>query len=202
MPPAIIFTGRLQPVHSGHIAFWRILKRKYPHHQLVICILRQASLSNSGIKHTSPDQFHQLAAEVFDKARNPLPNWERLVLATLAARTDPLLQNAILLLRDRPDVSWPASLQDLPSNRVWAINVDSPLDAAKVAFYRGQGEAVDAFSLPRSLDSTTIRGRLRRGEPDLSFLPRECHEYFRQCCLPYIIDNGRLDQAPTTEDGS
>lgn len=191
MAAVIICTHRLQPLHLGHLRFWMEVRRKYQQH-LVICVLRRSGQVESlrlGLRN--PDTFEEFSRFAFAIERNPLPNWERLRLTSLAVASEPLLaQNTTVLLRNRPDVSWDSSIEDLPKDRRWVFNVISEptFSRAKVEFYKSRGEKVLELELGRfgGFDGDQIRKLLRTGNNDLSFLPSACQEFFKEHCLKHF----------------
>lgn len=190
----MVITGRLQPLHMGHIELWRRLAQEFDEH-LVICILRQTT-SIVATTSLGGDSFLTLSAETHGDESNPLPNFTRLRLVQLAIRNDSILANrATPLLRDRPDISWDSSLRDLPSRRVWVFNVQrSDLDRSKPAFYKSKGELVRevSFGTLGNFEARNIRLMLRSGSRDLSFLPENCRDYFQASCLPHVISQVKV----------
>lgn len=187
----MIVSGRFQPLHNSHIDLWRELRSRYSEH-LIICVLRRSkevSLIQSG--EYNIDEFLSLSvwAQAFE--RNPLPNWQRLRLVKLAVDAEPIFRlNTTVLLRDRPDLAWQRSIEDLPPNRVWIFNsARSELDRAKPHYYRSKGEEVIEvdFTGPTTYTGEVIRNRLRSGIMDLSFLPEACQEYFSKECLHFLV---------------
>jgi len=167
------------------------IRKRYKEH-LVICILRRSQ----HLEHVKTGLENAVTYHSFSRLANaldrvPLPNWERLRLASLAVANEPLLaENTTVLLRDRPDVSWESSIEDLPRDRMWAFNVTAevPFSRAKLEYYTAKGEKVIEMDSGRfgGYDGYTIRGELRAGRQDLSFLPSACHDYFRDNCLKYF----------------
>lgn len=191
MESVMICTHRLQPLHLGHVRFWREIRKRFSEH-LIICILRNEFTE---VPNDSGDanEFMALSASAFATGRTPLPNWERLRLAQLAVAADPLLQaSTTVILRHRADLSWQRSIEDLPEKRTWIFNLthEAAFDSAKVKFYTGKGENTVTVPVGRAegLSGSTIRDALKLGT-DYSFLPPACVEYFRQHCLSFFQNN-------------
>ena len=191
MEKFLICTNRLQPLHLGHVQFWMEIRKRYKEH-LIICILRRSQqLESVRVDLENSDPFESLSRLANAVDRVPLPNWERLRLTSLAVASEPLLaKNSTVLLRDRPDRSWEASVEDLPKNRAWVFNVaaDASFSQAKLDFYTSKGEEVIEVNVPRhrGYEGMRIREAIRTGNHDLSFLPPACHDYFRTNCLHYF----------------
>lgn len=191
METSLICTHRLQPFHRGHLNFWIEIRKNYAEH-LTICVLRNSiHLERVKGEMKGPKSYKNLSRLAFAIDRNPLPNWERLRLASIAIQNEPLLaSNATVMLRDRPDVDWEKSIEDLPKNRVWVFNPQSDPDfsKAKIQFYTSKGEKVIELNLGRyeDLEGQDIRKQLSSGSDDLSFLPECCRDYFQNHCAEYF----------------
>jgi hypothetical protein len=190
MSRAMIFTGRLQPLHWGHVNFWLHCRQLYSEH-LIICILRNSRpLQRLATQVSDPKTYVDHSRLAFALDRNPLPNWERLRLANIAIESQPKLHgNTTIILRNRPDISWEDSLVDLPQDRVWLFREDGlAFTNTKIEFYRTKGEEVRTvqFSDDLSRRATDIRAQWKGGNLDLSFLPEACHPYFRGEVVPYL----------------
>ncbi len=184
----MIVTGRFQPFHNAHLNLLRYLKTNY-HEHLIICILRRSNRIDLLKKNESAlTTYEQLSAYTRTVERNPLPNWQRFRLISLAVESDFLLsKNATIIFRDRPDLNWEKSLIDLPSNRIWVFNaLAGEFDKSKVEYYKTRDESVRIVELNSELHGQDIRMAIRDGSEDFSFLPAACVEYFKNECLQYI----------------
>ena len=76
----LVFTGRFQPLHSGHIEMLRAIKEQYPDDLLIICIVRNTSRE---VKPEIDNAFNVISRQKQKKNNNPLPNWERYMLLKL-----------------------------------------------------------------------------------------------------------------------
>lgn len=192
MEDYIICTHRLQPLHFGHVRFWLAIREKFKDRHLIICILRRSrhlQYLREGLKN--PETFEEFGRLAFAIDRNPLPNWQRLRLACLATAAEPLLRTtSTVILRNRTDISWEASIEDLPENRVWAFNVgaEPEFSRAKSEFYESREEDVVMLDVSRGegQNAFEIRTALRAGDDDLSFLPQACRSYFLDECQEYF----------------
>lgn len=188
----MIVTGRFQPLHNDHLQFLREVRRRHDGY-LAVCILRrhtpvQEFQKAEGISPSQASRrFRNASAAAFDEKDNPLPDWNRLILLKKALQGDEDLSDVVIMLRDRPDLSWSLSIRDLPETRVWAIHIESELGRAKLDFYRSRGESVVPFEGSRSITATDVRARIRSGSGDLSWLPTSCHEYFMSECLQFFV---------------
>ena len=183
-----IFTGRFQPLHLGHISFLKTIKQRYPSDLLIVCILRNSK------RNESPkimNDFYLISKAKQIESNNPLPNWNRYMLLSLAIKDDPLLRNnTIILFRNRSDIDWEESIADLPEKRIWVFPryTKEKFDEEKVKYYKEKKESIEIIDCDEqvSFSGTTIRKSLIDGDRSLEFLPLCCRDYFRDECLKYF----------------
>lgn len=186
-----IFTGRFQPLHKGHISFLECIKKQHPDDLLIICIIRNT------YKHGDYDGLSNFCRESLQKHQhynNPLPNWNRYVLLSLAVKSNQLLKNNTeIIFRNRSDIDWEDSVIDLPKNRVWVLPKYSKesFDFEKQKYYLSKNEQVeliDFFDTNTNYSAGHIRRQLKNEgkECKFDFLPDICREYFNKECLKYF----------------
>lgn len=183
----LIVTHRLQTLHLGHISYWQNLCRHFSR-PLIVCVLRDVPPHCNTRSHST--KYEKLGEWTLNQENNPLPESLRLELADIAVRHNPLLHRRVRIsLRNHPIVNWENSLQGLPSNRVWVFNkTKSEFDSSKTSYYNSKGEKVLVVAFgDYGFSGKLIRKRLRSGRVDLSFLPRECRDFFLNMCLQYFF---------------
>ena len=182
--PTIIFTGRFQPLHMGHIHFLEAVKRKHPEDLLLLCVIRN-TMRNQIAKEDST--FHQLSQKKQTQVNNPLPNWNRYRLLSLAVQGNDVLKwNTEIIFRNRSDVDWDESVADLPEDRIWVFPKygKEEFDNEKVECI----EIIEFYDDNAAYSATTIRNQLKEygKNADLSFLPNACREYFCDECIEFF----------------
>lgn len=183
-----IISGRFQPLHNGHIDIFEKVKMKYPEDLLIICIIRK---SNNSLVAQQTSAFHRESIKKQEPDNNPLPNWNRYMLVSKAIKSNPILMNNTeILFRDRADINWEKSLEDLPEDRIWVFpqNIREEFDIEKQKYYIAKNEKIEIVDNTLSdFFGMNIRDSLRNGNLDLSFLPDSCRDYFIEECLHFFI---------------
>ena len=189
----MIVTGRFQPLHKGHFEFLRHLRKEYNEH-LIICILRRPFSVDlaTNEKTVASSIYEELSKWTRNSKQNPLPNWQRFRLLSIAVNSDPIFAGKTsILFRGRPDLFWEKSLIDLPENRIWVFNpCKGEFDQSKVEYYKERGERVRLVDFDKAIRfrGEVIRKRFLTGEKDLRFLPKACQSYFKKECLQYLLN--------------
>ena len=183
----IVFTGRFQPLHNGHVKMLENIKRKYPDSNLIICIIRNSENIKTDEEKGS---FHFHSQEKHIKKNNPLPNRIRFKLLNILIKSNPIFSKTVVLMRDRPDTDWAKSLQGLPKDRTIVLPSygKEEFDRQKCEYYKLKGEKLIFIDIDEDMQysATAIREKLKKGDNRLSFMPTACHDYFNKYCLKYF----------------
>ena len=185
-----IVTGRFQPIHRGHVLFWKKIVHRFSCF-LIVCVLRDERHSNEKAVEESENEYLVASKWTHAPKNNPMPAFNRLQLVALAIASDPVLRKAAIpMLRSRPDISWEASLRDLPTDRTWVFNLSKGhFDRTKPQFYRSKGERVQVVQMGKfDYEGTKIREQLSNGIRSFTFLPSGCETYFRCYCLSFFLE--------------
>jgi len=191
----LIITGRFQPLHFGHIDFWKYAIKKFKL-SLIVCILKNLNRQYNVELHDTTE-FDNLSLTTLEKDKNPLPDNIRKKLIEIVISNDNLLKRYVVELRFReyPILDWNRSLYGLPQKRIWVFNKsNSYFDLKKVEFYQKKGEYCELLELsPSRFSGTEIRNKLKNGDNNFSFLPNCCIPFFKEECLKYFIKKEESD---------
>jgi len=183
----LIFSGRFQPVHYGHINLLLEARKKYPENPIIVCIIEK------GYEQNSRDGFAKNVSK-FLPQNNQLPNWERYLLLDYAIKGfGILIDKTYIVFRSNPNIDWEHSLINLPSNRLWLFpkRVTESFDRQKKRNYMNRGEEFIEIETNKyeNYHGSDFRKRILAGNIDLSFMPDNCHNYFINNCLKYYGNN-------------
>lgn len=162
----VIWEGRYQPFHRGHLSY---IERLLDHadHVWVIVVANETAAELGRSEDTLPVPEFTAAVDphhVPDK--NPLPFWlrYRIVCETLGAELPGAPVTA--LGGRRLDLAWDLYAKILPPDRAFLTPLRDDFEDAKAAAWNSLGEEVlriDVDDLPR-ISGTMVRAAFRRGE--------------------------------------
>ena len=187
----LVTSGRYQTPHVSHMEFFEYVLSLHEDAELVVCVLQSpVTFSDDDLDVLGDASFARLSKLAADEAKNPLPNWHRFKLMSLAlAANENLRGRSHVMMRSRPELSWTGSVVDLPEDRVWVFNTayDQEFSTTKAEYYRKRGETVEPLSFTSTADATgtEIRERASKGEDVSRHLPDGCHDYFDAHCRHY-----------------
>jgi D-3-phosphoglycerate dehydrogenase / 2-oxoglutarate reductase len=171
--PALVWEGRFQPIHRGHVAYVGELLRRAVVVTIVV-VANELSHGRSPVPGFSRQVDAHHAAE-----RNPWPLWlrHRMVVETLRAAYPQAVGagRVQVLAGHRLDLDWDLyRRQLLPGDRAFAVPLRDDFEDAKAAAWVSLGERVervDVSHLP-DISGTLVRDLLAAGgELDPVLLP-------------------------------
>lgn len=162
--PALVWEGRFQPMHRGHVAYVGELLRRAVAVTIVV-VANELSHGRSPV----PD-FSRLVDAHHAAERNPWPLWlrHRMVVETLrAAYPEAVGDGRVQVLAGhRLDLDWELyRRQLLPGDRAFAVPLRDAFEDAKAAAWTSLGERVervDVSHLP-AVSGTLVRELLAAG---------------------------------------
>jgi phosphopantetheine adenylyltransferase len=149
----IIWEGRFQPVHRGHVAYIKTLL-SYGHHVLIFVVDNEISTEVRGIELNDNNILNTIKwfSEVVDKhhakEKNPLPFWFRLHLLqeTLRSECNDLSKLTIWGGR-RLDLMWNYYKKALPPNRIFFTPLRDDFEDLKAKAWDTLGEKVQRIDV-------------------------------------------------------
>ena len=167
----IIWEGRYQPIHLGHIAYIRhLLSKGMP----VWIYLVDNEVSDDLPEIKSPvREFTSIVDQHHRPEKNPLPFWLRyqLLTATLSGEFGANPDLTVWGGR-RLDLHWPYVSKALPPKRKFILSKRDDFEDAKAKFWASLGQPVERIQKidGPSFSATDFRTALANGEPIDQFL--------------------------------
>lgn len=184
----VIWEGRYQPFHRGHLAY---IERLLDHaeHVWVIVVANETAAELGESAETLPvPEFTAAVDPHHVPEKNPLPFWlrYRIVCETLRAE---LPEAPVTAMGGRRlDLAWPLYVKLLPPERAFLTPLRDDFEDAKAAAWRSLGEDVlriDVDDLPR-ISGTAVRAAFRGGQAmDELLCPRT---------LEILTESGLIDR--------
>ena len=161
----VIWEGRFQPIHRGHVAYIEMLLEQARH--LWIFLVENETSASAGVTDLPVPEFTAEVDGHHGAEKNPLPFWlrYRLLVETLADE----FPGAPLTVWGgrRLDLMWDFYARALPPDRVFLTPTRDTFEDAKARAWDKLGETVvrvDVSALPK-ISATELRRRLKSGEP-------------------------------------
>jgi cytidyltransferase-like protein len=170
----VVWEGRFQPVHRGHVAYVGELLDLAD--TITLVVVANETSDRAPVASPVPDFSHTVDAHHADE-RNPWPLWLRhhMVTETLRSAFPDRAADIRVLAGHRLDLDWPLYQQLLAPERVFAVPLRDDFEDAKAKAWTELGEQVtrvDVSHLPE-VSGTLVRELLARGEDlDRVLLPR------------------------------
>ena len=179
----IIFTGRFQPFHNGHLSLIRYVQEKYPRETLCLAIVRN-------IPNNELTDFDKQASKALNNSRNLLTAEQTLytIQKTLSCLE---YKNVISTLIPRPsDETWPIIDSMFDSRRKWLFTCNvteiDKWEEIKIDFYKSKGESVNIVPISKDISGTRIRRLLENIDEHYEELLEVLPETVLQCIKDYI----------------
>lgn len=168
----MVWAGRFQPFHSGHLSFLTKICR-IGVEPVVVAVI--ASSNRNPV-----DAYSEEANAQHRSARNPLSVWERVTMIRLCLEAEGLSNRVVPMGIPRPDAHWDTVRSFYPPRRVLCFSDRNRFESMKVQHWRSMGEKVRVIESDLDLSSTLFKETLRSGGDWLKFLPEPTHDYFQR----------------------
>lgn len=187
----IVWEGRFQPIHRGHVAYIRTLLG-YGRHLTLFVVDNEVSADVPGAVSPVPD-FTAIVDGHHGTAKNPLPFWLRYRLVVETVRAELGADAPITVWGGRRlDLAWDYYRTALPPDRVFLTPKRDDFEDAKARAWAALGETVHRIEtghIPK-ISATLLRDRLGRGAAVEDLLCPRTEELLREYGFLERLKNG------------
>lgn len=177
-PDYVIYCGRYQPFHNGHLQMLRAALRLSARQHVLGVIINSVS-SASGKRATKHLKRGDLAQR---PERNPLTIAERLLLIREVMHLEGLDAQVVLTAIPRPELYWEIVRAMMPGTRTWVLPQQlDEFDRGKKKFFESRGDRVALVHSSRLLSGTSIREALVSGDARVAkAVPKSVFTFLRK----------------------
>jgi cytidyltransferase-like protein len=189
MPSNAVYDGRFQPLHIGHVAVMKAIRKAFGDPLTVVIIGSLPNLSDGAAADYSRevDKHHA-------PARNPLTWFERYTLLSFAIAGEPELAGTSIIGVPRPDLYWQIARHFYPDNRYICVTDKDDYERAKVEFWTSLGEQTRVIPSAgiTKISATEVKFAMKSGRDYVKYLPPQCLDYFQKIDGPSRFMNAEL----------
>ncbi len=178
----VIWEGRYQPIHRGHLAYIAALLERAEHLWLFVVINETSSAAGLALSQLPVPELTREVNPHHVPEKNPLPFWLRYRLVAETVRAEFPDAPITVWGGRRLDLAWELYAKALPPDRVFLTPLRDSFEDAKAAAWSKLGERVlrvDVSQLP-SISATATREALKAGVAIADFLAPRTVEVLEQ----------------------
>ena len=161
----VIWEGRFQPVHLGHVALVRRLLTCGDHVWIWVVANERSEEVVDDVRQLPVPEFTQTVDPHHVSSKNPLPFWLRYRLVVETLQDEIGDQRVTVCGGRRLDLAWDLYAKILPPDRVFVTPTRDEFEDAKAAAWTALGERcvrLDTSDLPK-ISASLLRERLHDG---------------------------------------
>jgi hypothetical protein len=170
--PNVIWEGRYQPIHRGHLAYIQMLLERAEHLWLFVVMNETSRDAGLTLDDLPVPEFTREVDPHHVPEKNPLPFWLRYRLVAETVRAEFPDAPITVWGGRRLDLAWPLYAKSFPPERVFLTPLRDSFEDTKAAAWHKLGEEVlrvDVSHLP-PISATATREALRNGSSFEQFL--------------------------------
>lgn len=170
----IIWEGRFQPFHFGHLAYIKKIKN-YAKNLWIIVLSNETSTEILGSPNKSPvPEFTKEVDPHHKEEKNPLPHWIRFLIVKKSIEEEfGADSNIHVTMGHRLDLDWEYYKKNLPPDRVFFTPLRDGYEDSKAKAWKKLGEKcvrIDVSDLP-VISATMVREHVNQGIDASHLLP-------------------------------
>ena len=150
----IIYTGRFQPIHKGHLSLIKHLRTEYPNQTLCIAVIKHILLEEK-------TEFDRTSADILSLERNPFNTEITLSLINKALQAEGIDNTVVTLMPRASSATWDIIKALFDCERIWIFTKNQlcpdDWEDKKSAFFQSMGDKVIRISIDKAISGSDIR---------------------------------------------
>lgn len=181
----IIYTGRFQPFHNGHLSLIKTLRSSFPTEIICIAVIKDVPLQNK------KDEFDELVDQQLRVSKNPFSSDVVLKLIDEVLQQEKLYNVVTTLMPRASKETWQIINALFDCKRIWAFTHNSlqpdEWEEKKAEFYSSMGESIIRIPIKKEINGTDIRASMNNCDYAIlaSLVPSPI--------LNFLIENNKKD---------
>ena len=145
----IIYTGRFQPFHNGHLSLIKTLRSSFPTEIICIAVIKDVPLQNK------KDEFDELVDQQLRVSKNPFSSDVVLKLIDEVLQQEKLYNVVTTLMPRASKETWQIINALFDCKRIWAFTHNSlqpdEWEEEKAEFYSSMGESIIRIPIKKEI---------------------------------------------------
>lgn len=150
----IIYTGRFQPFHNGHLDLIKSLKLEYPNERICLAIIKDVPINKKTM-------FDEAVDSMLVKTRNPFNSEVTLALIREALHDEGLEDVLVTLMPRASCETWSLITALFDCERTWVFTENQlgkdEWEDKKYEFYKSRGDKVVRVPIKKNFSGSLIR---------------------------------------------
>ena len=175
----IIYTGRFQPFHNGHLSLIKRIKTDYPDQKLCLAIIKDVPFERKS-------EFDKMVDGMLSQERNPFNSEVTLTLINEALKTEEIADIFVTLMPRASKETWGTITALFDCERTWVFTKNQTdiddWEEKKSGFYQSMGDKIIRIPIVKDINGSEIRRALNDGDYEYlkRFVPQSIYEFLKQ----------------------
>ena len=159
----IIYTGRFQPIHNGHLSLIKRLRKEYPDETLCVAVIKDIPLE-------AKTEFDKAVDGMLSHDRNPFNAEITLSLIYNALKAEGIDNIVVTLMPRTSCATWDIIKALFDCERIWVFTKnqisEDDWEDKKAAFYQSMGDKVIRIPIDKDISGSDIRILIQKRDYD------------------------------------
>lgn len=172
----IIYTGRFQPLHNGHLSLIKQLRQEYPGETLCIAVIKDIPLEEK-------TEFDKTVDGMLSQDRNPFNTEITLSLIDKVLKAEGIDKIVVTIMPRASLTTWGIIKALFDCERIWIFTKNQitfdDWEDKKAAFYQSMGDKVIRIPIEKNVEGSLIRQAIKDRDYDTlaTMVPKEVLNY-------------------------